>query len=77
MSEDKEKKVLEKTRRNYSEIHTISGNQFKVDRHEGKEIADERNVKNPFVAVLIVLAAIGATWLVAFLILSLSKMLSH
>ncbi|QAT39666.1 hypothetical protein [Clostridium sp. JN-9] len=77
MSEDKEKKVLEKTRRNYSEIHTISGNLFKVDRHEGKKIADERNVKNPLVAVLIVLAAIGATWLVAFLILSLSKMLSH
>lgn len=77
MPEDKEKKVLEKTRRNYSEIHTMAGNLFKIERHEGKKIADERNVKNAFVAVLIVLCAIGTTWLLAFLILFLGKILGH
>ncbi|MDF2880490.1 MAG: hypothetical protein K0R54_1047 [Clostridiaceae bacterium] len=75
MSEDKEKKVSEKTRRNYSEIHAMTGNLFKIKREDGKHIADERNVKNPFIAVLIVLGAIGATWLLAFLILSLGKIL--
>lgn len=77
MSEDKEKKVLEKTRRNYSEIHSMSGNLFKIDRKAEKNIADERNVKNPFVAVLIVSGTIGVTWLLAFLILSLEKILGH
>lgn len=77
MLEDKEKRVLEKTRRNYSEIHAMTGNLFKIKREDGKHIADERNVKNPFIAVLIVLGAIGASWLLVFLILSLSRILGH
>lgn len=68
MSDDKEKKIVEETRRSHSDIHSITGNTIKFYRKQGR-INDENAVKNPIMALLIIAAAIGIVALLTYLIL--------
>ncbi|MDV3429518.1 MAG: hypothetical protein LIR50_21260 [Bacillota bacterium] len=61
MSGNKEKDVVENTRRTFSSIFPSSGNIFKPFKAQTKGYANNEGVKNPFIAILIVAGAILAT----------------
>lgn len=68
---DTEKKVIEKTRRSHSDISSLTGNLLKVERKNTKRRKNsynEKDVRNPFVALLVIAGAFGLIVLFAFLI---------
>lgn len=73
MPNDIEKRVLEQTRRNRSEISSLMGNLVKVEREDGKRVNGEKDVKNPILAVLAIAGGFGVIWFIAYIITVLEK----
>lgn len=74
MSYDSEKKVVEATRRNHSDIHSITGNVIKTST-KGSKFNNESDVRNPMKALLIIAAAFGIIVVIVFLISKLIPIL--
>ncbi len=72
MSEDKEREVIEKTRRNQSEIHVMSGNINKVNGRVPKSIYSDNEVRSPLKAVGI----LAATFLASLIFISVIYLIS-
>jgi hypothetical protein len=76
MSKNTEKKVIEETRRGHSDIHSLTGNlvkgKGKNSKHK-KNSYSEKDVRNPFVALLIIAGAFGVIVLLAFIISLLQR----
>jgi hypothetical protein len=72
MSEDKEWEVIEKTRRNQSEIHVMSGNINKVNGKVPKSIYSDNEVRSPLKAVGI----LAATFLASLVFISVIYLIS-
>ncbi len=68
MSEDKEREVIEQTRRNHSEIHAVTGNIIKLKVKGGRRIYGENEVRNPIKAIAILLGTFLASVAVIFVI---------
>jgi hypothetical protein len=72
MSEDKERQVVEQTRRNHSELHAIAGNIRKIKVRAGKRIYGENEVRSPIKAIGI----LAATFLASLIFISIIYFIS-
>jgi hypothetical protein len=72
MSEDKERQVVEQTRRNHSELHAIAGNIRKIKVRGGKRIYGENEVRSPIKAIGI----LAATFLASLIFISIIYFIS-
>lgn len=71
MSRNKEKDVVENTRRTFSSNFPASGNIFKPFKAQTKGNAYNEGIKNPFIAILITAGAILASFGLIYIIISL------
>jgi DNA-binding IclR family transcriptional regulator len=68
MSEDKEKQVVEQTRRNHSDIQAMGGNLQKIKARGGSRNYGENDVRSPIKAVAIIGGTFIAVVAVVYLI---------
>jgi hypothetical protein len=68
VSEDREREVIEQTRRNHSDIHAMGGNVQKIKGRSGGRTYGENDVRNPIKAVAILLGTFLAFAAVIFII---------
>jgi hypothetical protein len=77
VSEDKEREVTEQTRRNYSDIHALTGNITKIKPQGGRRIYGENEVRNPIKAVAIVVGTILGSFAVVYVIYEITLLFGN
>ncbi len=77
MSEDREREVIEQTRRNHSDIHAVTGNITKIKAKGGRRIYGEDEVRNPIKAVAIVAATFLASVAVIYVLYTITSLFQN
>lgn len=77
MSEDKEREVIEQTRRNHSEIQAVGGNIRKIKPKGGKRMYGENEVRNPLKAVAILAGTFLASVAIIAILYGIGSLFSN